>query len=111
MAINLSRGSPIKYYSSDRISSLLGNGLLTFIHKDYHYDDFFNSNEIVFYQNINDLNKKILYFKKNPKLLKMTAFKGYKKAHKIFNNKLISEFIVKKAMGIQFNKNYKWIDV
>jgi hypothetical protein len=111
MAINLSRGSPIKYYSSDRISSLLGNGLLTFIHKDYNYDDFFNSNEMVFYQNINDLNKKILYFKKKPKLLKMTAFKGHKKAHKIFNNKLISEFIVKKSMGIKFNKNYKWINV
>ena len=50
MAINLSRVS-IKYYSSDRIASLLGNGLLTFIRK-ISYSDFFSSNEIVTYSNI-----------------------------------------------------------
>ena len=38
----------------------------------------------------------------------MIAYKGYKKAHKIFNNKLISDFIVKKSMGIELNKKYKW---
>ena len=31
MGLNLSRGKPIKYYSSDRIVQLVGNGLLTFI--------------------------------------------------------------------------------
>ena len=31
MGLNLSRGKPIKYYSSDRIAQLVGNGLLTFI--------------------------------------------------------------------------------
>ena len=31
MALNLSRGPAAKYYSSDRISQLMGNGLLTFI--------------------------------------------------------------------------------
>ena len=33
MGINLSRGKPVKYYSSDRIAQLIGNGLLTFIDK------------------------------------------------------------------------------
>ena len=33
MALNLSRGAPTKYYSSDRIAQLIGNGLLTFIDK------------------------------------------------------------------------------
>ena len=76
MSINLSRGSPIKHYSSDRISSLLGNGLLTFIHKDYNYEDFLNKNEVVFYKNINDLNNKIIYYKKNPSKLKDIARNG-----------------------------------
>ena len=31
MGLNLSRGKPIKYYSSDRIAQLIGNGLLTLI--------------------------------------------------------------------------------
>ena len=30
MGLNLSRGEPLKYYSSDRIAQLFGNGLLTF---------------------------------------------------------------------------------
>ena len=33
MGLNLSRGKPIKYYSSDRIAQLIGNGLLTLIDK------------------------------------------------------------------------------
>ena len=110
MAINLSRGDPIKYYSSDRIASLLGNGLLTFIHDKYSYSDFFSSNEIVTYSNINDLNQKIIYYKKRPKLLKKIAFNGHKKAHKIFNNKVISNFIVKKSMNLKINNNFDWMD-
>ena len=31
MGLNLSRGETLKYYSSDRIAQLVGNGLLTFI--------------------------------------------------------------------------------
>ena len=110
MAINLSRGKPIKHYSSDRISSLLGNGLLTFIHEDYCYQDFFNSKEIVTFNNINDLNKKILYFKKNPKKLKSIASNGYLKAHKIFNNKTISQFIIDKTMGHKITNKYTWMN-
>lgn len=111
MAINLSRGDPIKHYSSDRISSLLGNGLLTFIHDKYKYHDFFDKNELVFYKNIQDLNNKILYFKKNTKLLKQIAKNGHKKSHKIFNNKLIADFIVKKTMNIKIKSNISWTNV
>ena len=110
MAINLSRGEPIKYYSSDRIASLLGNGLLTFIHENYEYQKFFSKNEIVTFKNISDLNKKILFFKKNKKLQKKIAANGHKKAHKIFNNKLISEFIVNKTMGENIKKKYGWMN-
>ena len=110
MALNISRGNPIKHYSSDRIASLLGNGLLTFIHQDYSYQDFFNKNEIVIYKNIYDFKKKILFFKKNKKLLKKIAMNGHKKAHKIFNNRLISDFIIRKTMNMNINKSMKWIN-
>ena len=111
MSINLSRGSPIKHYSSDRISSLLGNGLLTFIHEKYYYDDFLNTNEIVFYKNISDLNKKIIYYKNNQSKLKKIASNGYYKSHKIFNNKIISDFIVRKSMGRNITNKLNWMDV
>ena len=67
MGLNLSRGLPTKYYSSNRIASLMGNGLLTFIDRKTQMNDFFNSNEIIFYDNINDLSEKIRFYKKNRK--------------------------------------------
>ena len=64
MGLNLSRGLPTKYYSSNRIATLMGNGLLTFIDKKTEFDDIFKSNEIVLYENINDLRDKIQFYKK-----------------------------------------------
>ena len=55
MALNLSQGKPLKYYSSDRIAQLIGNGLLTFIDEKTKYNDFFSKDEVVFYKNQNDL--------------------------------------------------------
>ena len=59
MGLNLSRGEPIKYYSSDRITQIIGNGLVTLIDEKTGYRDFFNKNEMVFYQILNDLSEKI----------------------------------------------------
>ena len=76
MSLNLSRGQPIKHYSSDRIASLMGNGLLTFRHEKYEYKDFVNNDEIIFYKNISELNKKSLYIKSKQKIEKKSASKG-----------------------------------
>ena len=43
MGLNLSRGTPIKYYSSDRITQITGNGLVTLIDEKTGYNDFFTS--------------------------------------------------------------------
>ena len=48
----------------------MGNGLLTFIDKKVQMDHFFNTKEIVFYDNINDLSDKINFYSKNDKLRK-----------------------------------------
>ena len=106
MALNLSRGKPIKYYSSDRIAQLMGNGLLTFIHKDTMYNDFFNKNEIVIYKDIYDLSNQIIKFNKNDKLWRKIAKRGHKKYHKHFNSLLVARFIIDRSLGI--NSKYYW---
>ena len=53
-----------KHYSSNRIASLMGNGLLVFIDKKVKMNNFFNSNEIVSYNNIDDLAEKKNFIKK-----------------------------------------------
>ena len=103
MGLNLSRGKPTKYYSSNRIASIMGNGLLTFIDKKVQMDHFFNTREIVFYNNINDLADKINFYSKNDKLRKKIAMNGQKKYFKLFNEKRITEYFVNVSVG----KNYK----
>ena len=67
MAINLNRGKPKKYSSSNRIGSLIGNGLLTFIDYKKKFNHFFNNNEIIFYHDHKDLSDKLSYYKKKIK--------------------------------------------
>ncbi len=103
MGLNLSRGKPTKYYSSNRIASIMGNGLLTFIDKKVQMDHFFNTKEIVFYNNISDLADKINFYAKNDKLRKKIAKNGQKKYFKLFNEKRITEYFVNISIG----KNFK----
>ena len=53
--INLSQGKPLKFYSSDRIAQLIGNGILTFIDEKTKLKSFFNTSEVVYYKNVKDL--------------------------------------------------------
>lgn len=109
MGLNLSRGKPIKYYSSDRISSLIGNGLLTFIDNKYQFNDFFDNDEMIFYSDINDLNEKLNFFKKNDSLRIKISQKGYQKAHKIFNHQHITNYIVNKIFNFKNTLDFKWM--
>ncbi len=99
MGLNLSRGLPTKYYSSNRIASLMGNGLLTFIDKKTQMNDFFNSNEIVFYNNISDLSEKIKFYKLNEKARIKIAKNGKKKYFKLFNELKTTKYIIDKSLG------------
>jgi len=99
MALNLSRGRPAKYYSSNRIASVMGNGLLTFIDEKVQMKDFFKKNEIIFYSNINDLSDKIKFYSKNDKIRQKIARAGQKKYFRLFNETKISKYFVDKSLG------------
>ena len=99
MGLNLSRGLPTKYYSSNRIASLMGNGLLTFIDKKTQMNDFFNNNEIIFYSDIKDLSDKIKFYKKNEKSRIKIAKNGKKKYFKLFNELNTTKHIIAKSLG------------
>ena len=109
MGVNLSRGDPIKYYSSDRITQLIGNGLLTFIHKDTHYNNFFTNDEVIFYSNISNLSEKIQKFARDDRLRKQIAKKGKIKYMKYFNSTIVAEYIINNTFNINYKrKKYFW---
>ena len=103
MGLNLSRGKPTKYYSSNRIASIMGNGLLTFIDNKVLMNNFFNNNEIIFYNNISDLSEKINYYSKNDRLRKKIARNGKIKYFKLFNETRITRYIIEKSLGNDYS--------
>ena len=108
MGINLSRGEPVKYYSSDRIVQLLGNGLLTFIDKKTCFNDFLSNKEIIFYNDINDLSYKINKYKKDIKEARSIAKNGRDTYLRNFNSTIVADFILSKTFDYKSKYKFVW---
>ena len=108
MALNLSRGAPVKYYSSDRIAQLIGNGLLTFMDERTHLDDFFSNKEVVFYKSIEDLSYKLNKYKYDSKARRKIAKNGKKFYFKFFNSSKVADFIIKKTFDFNTSNKFLW---
>jgi len=106
IGLNLSQGKTAKYYSSDRFAQLVGNGLMVMIDEKTQFNDFFDNDEIITYNNINDLSEKIIKYSHDDKLRKKIAKNGRDKYFKYFNSTIIADFIIKKAFNINHKKFY-----
>ncbi|WP_440651423.1 glycosyltransferase [Candidatus Pelagibacter sp. HIMB1495] len=106
IALNLSQGKPLKYYSSDRIAQLMGNGIATLIDKRTKLNKLFSEKEAIFYSSKKDLNNKINLMIKNNKTRTSIARKGRKSYHKKFNSLLVADYIISKTFNI--DKKYYW---
>ena len=108
MGLNLSRGKAIKYYSSDRITQIVGNGLVCLIDENTNYNNFFDDNEMVFYKNVSDLSEKIIKISRDEKLRKKIARKGKAKYMKYFNSTKVANFIINRTLGFKDKNSYLW---
>ena len=108
MALNLSRGKPLKFATSNRIASYIGNGILTFIDEKVQFQKLFNSDELITYKNENDLIEKILYLKDDLKKINKISKKGKDKYFKIFNNSIVADSITSEALETSPKYNYVW---
>ncbi len=106
IGLNLSQGKSSNFYSSDRLSQLIGNGLMVMIDEKTKIGSFFKKDEIVTYKNIPDLSEKIIKYSYDNKKRKEIARKGRDKYFKYFNSKEIADFIINKTFSK--NKKYYW---
>ncbi len=109
IGLNLSQGKAAKYYSSDRFSQLIGNGLLVMIDEKTKIGNFFSKDEIVLYRNVHDLSEKIIKYSNDNHLRNKIAKNGKKKYFRYFNSTNIAEFIINKSFGIK--KKYFWENI
>jgi glycosyltransferase involved in cell wall biosynthesis len=106
IALNLSQGKPLKYYSSDRIAQLMGNGIATLIDKKTQLDKLFTDKEAIFYNSKIDLNNKINLMIKNTAIRNKLAKNGKLKYHTKYNSLIVADFMIKKIFNI--NKKFNW---
>ena len=98
----------MKYYSSNRIASLVANGIMTFIDKKTKYTDFFNHDEMGFYENADDLLKQMESINGNINKINKISKNGKKRYFSIFNNLIVSEYILHKTFNIKSKFKYIW---
>ena len=108
MALNLSQGKPSKFYSSDRIAQYVANGILTFVDSRTKLNKLFKNDEVIFYNSIDDLSKKINIYLNNKTLRNKIAKKGKEKYLKHFNSTKIGSYIINKSMNIKNKDKYIW---
>jgi len=108
MGLNLSRGKPIKYYSSDRIAQLFGNGLLTFIDEEISFNDFIPENCFINYNSINDLSYKLNKYQKDKVERKKISQSGQKFYLKFLNSTIVADFILSKTFDYKSKNTFVW---
>ena len=94
ISINYSRGKFKKFYSSDRLSSLIGNGCFVLNEKKNFFYKKFNNTELVNFKSRKDLLNKIKYYLKNKNLAKIIAKNCYYKYHYLYNAKKVVKKII-----------------
>ena len=108
MALNLSQGSSLKFYTSDRFAQLVGNGILTFVDEKTQLNKLFSNKEVIFYKNLKDLSLKLNKFKTANKLRDRIAKNGMKKYHKYMNSKIVSKYMINKTFNINKKEKFFW---
>ena len=106
--LNLSRGGPSKYCSSNRIASIMGNGILPIIDEKVCYQDFFDNDEILTYKNEKDLIKKLLLIKDNKKEISKRSKKAKKSYFTYFENTVVADSIIYKTFNTKKKFKYIW---
>ena len=93
IGINLSRMNEDYLYTSDRLAHLMGNGVLALIDVRTGYRDIFSDDEAAFYETEEDFFKLLNFYLENPKERMKVAENGWKKYHRLFNERVLAKYV------------------
>lgn len=94
MALNLSRRSDVELYSSSRIAELMGNGILTLTPRGAGLEKLYAEDEIVYFDDVNDLAEKVRHFAADRDARNAIAKKGWERNHRDYSGTEIARIIV-----------------
>ena len=80
-----------------------GNDLASSVRKSTEITSYRGPDETTFYNNLNDLVEKIIFYKKNDKIRKKIAYNGRKKYFKLFSEVKTAKYIIDTSIGKKVN--------
>lgn len=108
MALSISRPDTVYLYASDRMSQLLGNGLLTFVARSTGFPDLFGEDEIAFYDGAEELVEKLTFFAQHDDARRRTAEAGWRAAHSMFASQRVAKYILERSFDEPLSETYPW---
>jgi hypothetical protein len=109
MALSISRPDTVYLYASDRMSQLLGNGLLTFVARSTGFQDLFGEDEIAFYDGVDELIDKLAFFASHDAERRRTAEAGWRAAHSMFASQRVAKYILERSFDEPLSETYPWL--
>ena len=110
MGLNLSRQETGYLCSSSRISQLMGNGILTFIHRSTGLERFFGNQAAAFFSTNEELLETIEQFLEDDAGLRRIASAGREWSFAHFSSAAVAQFMVESTMNLPFSRDYVWAD-
>lgn len=101
-------GSAVYLYSSDRIALYQGNGLLVFVPKIFDLRELYGEDSIIEIAGEDDFIEKLGFYLHNDTLRRTIAQNGYELAHREFNERLVSQYMIESALGVPYSHQYRW---
>lgn len=110
MGLSYSRNNQISLYVSDRIAQLTGHGLLTFTPVVPDLKLLFSEQEVVYFNDLDDLADKVEYFKQHPEQAQQIAEAGWKRAHSSYHCQRVTKFMLETIFDKPYSENYEWLE-
>ncbi|MCR5413331.1 MAG: glycosyltransferase [Kiritimatiellae bacterium] len=108
MGLSANRFENWKWYASDRITHLMGNGVLAFQHSGNSMQDFFSEKETVYFSSPEELAGKILWYNTHDAERRAVASAGRAKYHALFDARRVLSYMVETVLGEPCSAPYEW---
>jgi hypothetical protein len=108
MGLSLNSFENCRWYASDRITHLMGNGLLTFVYDGNGMQSFFSGKEAVYFHSAEDLAEKVAYYNSHDDARRAVAAAGRAKYHALFDARRVLKYMVETVLGEKGGEEYEW---
>jgi hypothetical protein len=108
MGLNLNRVENWPWYTSARLSQLMGNGLLAFVWDKGDMRHFFTDEHVAFFKDETELARKVLEFQHTDDQRRSVAATGRSFYHEHFSGQRIVKFMAESTIGQPYSHDYIW---